>query len=510
MSGVLLLNVVLVFLILVNPSIRTTMTFEIPEDFSDPTAWSNSKFSIQDDLIDPTGWNFDRTTKSNIGKREDMFAYCDSLLKESSKNTHMKNSKEEERPSLKSASDSKNNIAFVRRFINLLIDSADLKNPNNINQNIHGIFEIKMSVEQYERLIRFSESHENISFGELDSILSNSIFGRNAIKEPLFEGLIDTIFYVASLSQVFLPLSLVLLGLFLLRATLVAKSISQLISRVFLVIFFVSYMFEFYTKYKVLEIEQMEMYRKHKGMPSSCSAEQSIWESFASIFKSKDDCAEYHKAVFIDPLYKVSPLGVLSCTFASMFTHPATMVGSAIADFSKAIFGSLPLYYAWFVYIMSIIGILVPIAFTLILLCGGSFRFGNLLGGVTISSSNTPLIASACRQALPSSSSEPLPQISSVNGSGNLIVLEANTLRSLLAAGSTNRIQEVDQHVMRSNSVPAELTASSDFCEKLDPDPLPQKKETDIPTKDEGSSGNNEDVCMESKLLHSKSESSLS
>lgn len=81
------------------------------------------------------------------------------------------------------------------------------------------------------------------------------------------------------------------------------------------------------------------------GVPAGCHppSEQTWWESIINLFPwgHSDECQKYSEAVMLDPLLEVTPTLVLSEMVAGFFLHPAGMLGSAVADYSKNVLGMM-------------------------------------------------------------------------------------------------------------------------------------------------------------------------
>jgi hypothetical protein len=81
------------------------------------------------------------------------------------------------------------------------------------------------------------------------------------------------------------------------------------------------------------------------GVPAGCRprSEQTWLEILKDRlgFDYSNECQKYYEAVMVDPFLEVTPTLVLSEVIAGFFLHPAEMLGSAVADFSRNVLGMM-------------------------------------------------------------------------------------------------------------------------------------------------------------------------
>ncbi|GFO01789.1 chloride channel clic-like protein 1 [Plakobranchus ocellatus] len=90
-----------------------------------------------------------------------------------------------------------------------------------------------------------------------------------------------------------------------------------------------------------------------QGLPEECDGQSktllsSLWSFFQAQFSwrhESDLCFQYHYALFVDPIWELTPLMVLSSMLSRCILHPLELISSTMGKSLRAFFSEIPLQW---------------------------------------------------------------------------------------------------------------------------------------------------------------------
>ncbi|GLH08282.1 Uncharacterized protein GBIM_13544 [Gryllus bimaculatus] len=490
----------------------------------DPSGW-NSYFTTEHsdkidavDVVDPSGWNYNRGTKSfernndiKIDQAQQVLTFCQSVVEQRGSETNPLIEdvigtavKAKVAKIFNNKENINGNLAFIRRFISIILNTADL--PNKLVEGgsdieVSGVIEMRVSSEHLKILTDFINSKANVSMRELDSILTTSVHKKHISSFSAFE-LMESFFFFIRQKEIYLPVVLGFIVLFVSRLLVTSTTNTRLCTSILFLIFTCSYVVKYYNLYKEAEINQKMTLDKYSEIPSACDPRNQHW--FSTLFKAlgvvkdeKQECVEYHKALSLDPLVEVSPSHVLSLILTDFVLYPFSKLGVTIAAFTSGILGGLPFYYGWIVWLGSSVGIFFLIAFALLIFLGGRINLFGPFCGVSVSSHRPPEISPAAPtvSATPVTHSTSKPLLETVSEMSNVVVMNADALGALILRAQTS-IATVHSGVQELSRPPKKSVPSKPSNEKSDTpqQKFTEKEESDLKTSNDKQM-RNEDIA---------------
>ncbi|KAK7865102.1 hypothetical protein R5R35_014635 [Gryllus longicercus] len=470
----------------------------------DPSGW-NSYFTTEHsenidavDVVDPSGWNYNRGTKGfernndiKIDQAQQVLTFCQRVVEQRGSETNPLIEdvigtavKAKVAKIFNNKENINGNLAFIRRFISIILNTADL--PNKLVEGgsdieVSGVIEMRVSSEHLKILTDFINSKANVSMRELDSILTTSVHKKHISTFSVFE-LMENFFFFIRQKEIYLPVVLGFIVLFVSRLLLTSTTNTRLCISIVIFILTCSYVVKYYNLYKEAEINQKITLDKYSEIPSACDPRNQHW--FSTLFKTlgvvkdeKQECVEYYKALSLDPLVEVSPSHVLSLILTDFVLYPFSKLGVTIAAFTSGILDGLPFYYGWIVWLGSSVGIFFLIALALLIVLGGRINLFGPFCGVSVSSHRPPEISPAAPtvSATPVTHSTSQSLLETVSEMSNVVVMNADALGALILRAQTS-IATVHSGVQELNRPPKKSVPSKPSNEKSD---TPQQKFTE-------------------------------
>jgi len=153
-------------------------------------------------------------------------------------------------------------------------------------------------------------------------------------------------------------------------------SLRKLFLVLFIVLFFLSVPWTWWRLYQ--EKLSDRMLEVNRSPPIGClDRELTWWQSIRSTLTvGEDECQQYHRAIFVDPIFDVPPTQAFVVTLTRMVLEPLHHLGSAFGQLLSGLMVELP-FYMWFVAIPVLCGFLILL---ILVMAGYKFNFAHIIG----------------------------------------------------------------------------------------------------------------------------------
>jgi len=269
---------------------------------------------------------------------------------------------------------------FLRRYVNHLVYKLGLES----GQESHLKLEVYLSPGQTQTLLSFAKFQSPTPAVDVDTILSSLIRNVESFEtSPFVDNLKEQL---ASLKD---PVLVLLMSIALVYLSLIVFRRLPPV-KVFVLLLCVSLVWHSVLLYKdALAAQQVKLM---KDVPAECRpGEMSFLQSVTSYvsqgFSNVDKCAEYHKALLVDPIYEINPLTALVDLITKIILHPLTKLGEAVGKMFSGLLNNVPIIYQ----IPIIVLFSFILLFILLLIFGYKIRLPFFLGEIAPAQAPTAL-----------------------------------------------------------------------------------------------------------------------
>ncbi|XP_064477670.1 uncharacterized protein LOC135391353 isoform X1 [Ornithodoros turicata] len=260
-------------------------------------------------------------------------------------------------------------FVYLRRLALSFVYHAKFRR-RNIQSNIK--LSILLSPEEISALEQLAR-HEESRAEELESHLSAILASSTVVPDiPMDTGIMAAIatwctsVFGQPRAEWIVP-GLALLGV-LLFAALHGASWRVVFLAVVIYLFFASFLWHWVHLYKVTEAHREAYLKQNVDAASKCTPdyEPGVLSSIADMFRTKVDCEQYYEEIHVSPLWRNSPMVVLSETLFRSILHPLLFSGKYLGRFMSDFYGHL----TWWS-ILPASAFLVCVTIVLLALCLG-------------------------------------------------------------------------------------------------------------------------------------------
>ncbi|KAH9487712.1 hypothetical protein Btru_069467 [Bulinus truncatus] len=285
--------------------------------------------------------------------------------------------------------------ALLRQYVMMLVENLESQvgsaKPVPINLRLkvskHDLYKLK---EYGQR--RRSDAHE------IYEVLNHIIQYASKVEAEEFQ-----LYWLEERSglcfqNLLLCLALVFSAMLLLKMIKSTVFTRSFIWQTLIVMFCISVGFTWIEKYQeVLADQEQIMLQKYSNICKH-SEDQSFMQRALSYIESqfsfKDDkCQEFHKARFVNPVIKVSPMEALAVAVVKTVVSPVGIVGSAISLFLTSVLKDLPVHWQFYV-----AGFMFVLVIFLVCVCSG-YEVNSLIFSIGRSRRMDPQLISAQEKA---------------------------------------------------------------------------------------------------------------
>jgi len=244
-----------------------------------------------------------------------------------------------------------------------------------VGQESHLKLEAYLSPGQTQTLLNFAKFQSTTPAVDVDTILSSLIRNVETYEtSPFVDNLKEQL---ASLKD---PVLVLLASIALVYLSMIVfRQLPPF--KVFMLLLCVSLVWHSVLLYKdALASQQVKLM---KDVPAECKpGEMSFLQSVSSYvsqgFSNVDKCAEYHKALLVDPIYEINPLTALVDLITKIILHPLTKLGEAVGKMFSGLLNNVPIIYQ--IPIIALFSFIL--LFVLLLIFGYKIRLPFFLGEI--------------------------------------------------------------------------------------------------------------------------------